>query len=300
MTSPEDRCRLSISKSPAAVDIASSPPVFRNTSLTPSSPILPALPSDFDSGFMSGPIDELFEDDEDRPLDDLDLEIAAQYDRRDDIEPAQQMHGKASNIAIAKPGPTAQHKIDMSNLQSTKEAKDPHLPRMLNRTASTGTSTVPQVAASDPVRPTGSMLQRSQTWSGQGVLHPASDAPRGSEGIVAPKRPGSRSGSGVKRKKQIQSKLADTIAAGEMPPFCENCGAIETPTWRKAWTKVHSGTPEHVEISKSEGGIIAVQTLETDAKGIIILFKIFKKSLLKTDVDFEEILLCNRKSCLLE
>ena len=296
MTSPEDRRRFSISKSPAAVDMASSPPVFQNTSPTPSSPMLPALPSDFDSGFMSGPIDDLFEDDEDRPLDELDLEIAAQYDRRDDVGPTQRMERKASNVAVAKTSATAQHGINKSNLQSAKEAKDPHLPRMLNRTASTGSSTVPRVAASDPVRPTGGMLQRSQTWSGQGVLHPASDAPMGSEGIVAPKRPGFRSGSGVKRKKQIQSKLADTIAAGGMPPFCENCGAIETPTWRKAWTKVHSGTPEHVEISKSEGGIVAVQTLETDAKGIITLFKIFKKSLLTTDVDFSEILLCNRKS----
>lgn len=299
MTSPEDRRRFSTSKSPAGVDIASSPPVFRNTSPAPSSPMLPALSGDIDSGFMSGPIDDLFEDNEDRPLDELDLEIAAQYDRRDATASVQPIQGETVNVAATKEIHTEEQGVNGFSLQSTKEAKDSHLPRMLNRTASTGSSALPPVAASDPVRPTSGMLQRSQTWSGHGMLHPASDAPMGSEGIVAPKRPSSRSGSGVKRKKQIQSKLADTIAAGEMPPFCENCGAIETPTWRKAWTKLHSGSPERVEISRSEGGIVAVQTIETDAEGIITLFKIFKKSLLKTDVDFEEILLCNRKLRLL-
>lgn len=99
----------------------------------------------------------------------------------------------------------------------------------------------------------------------------------------------------LREKKAIQSKLETSIAAGEMPPFCENCGAIETPTWRKAWVKVHSGTPEHVRISEEEGGIIAWETLQTDAAGNVSLYRIIKRTLLMTDDGFTEILLCNRK-----
>ena len=108
-------------------------------------------------------------------------------------------------------------------------------------------------------------------------------------------RRGSRDDAQTKKAK-IQSKLAESLAAGEMPPFCDNCGAIETPTWRKAWVKIHSGTPEHVRLSDDEGGILAWQTLQTDEDGIVCLYRIFKKSLLATDQDFREVLLCNRKS----
>jgi hypothetical protein len=80
-----------------------------------------------------------------------------------------------------------------------------------------------------------------------------------------------------------------------MPPFCENCGAIETPTWRKAWVKIHSGTPEHVVISEEEGGIISWQALQRDNSGNVCLYRIIKKSVLKTDEGFTEILLCNRE-----
>ena len=38
------------------------------------------------------------------------------------------------------------------------------------------------------------------------------------------------SGSSLKRKKAIQERLLSSIAAGEMPPYCRNCGEISTPT----------------------------------------------------------------------
>ena len=169
----------------------------------------------------------------------------------------------------------------------------------MERASSTASIPIPPVPASDPVRPCSTSLQRSNTWSGQQGQHPVSDAPTfpsaaqatGTKNVL--NRP--RSGSGAKRKKAIQDRLATSIASGEMPPYCENCGAIETPTWRKAWVRIHSGTPELVRISNEEGGVIAWEALERDQHGTIVLFRIIKRSLLSNDAGFTEILLCNRK-----
>ena len=292
-TSPEDNRGHRISNTPAPHDIASSPPVFRDSTPSPSSPVLPTLPRDYDSGFMSGPAEDLLDDDEDRPLDDFDLEIAASYDRRTEVEPinsstAREQLTSSSRVATG----TVCKEATASAPQPREQAVQTSNPRALSRTGSTGMLKPPPLAASDPVRPVSGTLQRSQTWSGIQFQHTASDA-LGSEGSTAPKRV--KSGSGVKRKAQLQNKLASAIAAGEIPPFCDNCGCIETPTWRKAWAKTHSGSSAGLQVSKSEGGICAIQTLE-EKDGVVSLFKIFKKLLLETDFGFTEVLLCNRKS----
>ncbi len=285
------------------VDIASSPPVYRGTSTAGSSPVLPTLPRHFDdSGFMSGSIDDLFEEDEMRPIDDEDLEVAAQYIKRHDLPAASETH----EITPRLPEPRSD--ILYSTKEDSLEAKAADQKRqmaanarVLSRTASSGNFAPPPIPASDPIRP--NALHRSQTWSGIQVPHAMSDiAPepgkfetfersvsrnrRESESCTAPV---------ARRKQAIQSKLASSVAAGEMPPFCENCGAIETPTWRKAWIKIHSGSPEHVVISEEEGGIIAWQSLQTDHEGNVCLYRIIKKAVTKSDEGFTEVLLCNRE-----
>ena len=322
------------------LDIASSPPVYCGASTCPSSPNLSGQARRFeDSGFMSGSIEDLFEDDEMRPIDDEDLDVAAQYSKRPNISDQEKSASHAPDHQISDPNNFQQssefqhQKAPQQQSQQTHECqpvnelaeqtqKPYELPRPhqregtaltgsgkpargtagLARTASSGNLALPPVPASDPIRPP---LNRSQTWSGHQAPHPASDInpiPPVIETIEKPvprPRKGNDIGtsSGVRRKQAIQSKLASSVAAGEMPPFCENCGAIETPTWRKAWVKIHCGTPEHVVISEEEGGIIAWQTLQTDFNGTICLYRIVKKSVLKTDEGFTEILLCNRKSC---
>lgn len=308
MTSPE---ASQADSSP--VDIASSPPFYRAGSTAPSSPSLPRLPRHFnDSGFMSGSIDDLFENDEMRPIDDEDLDVAAHYDKRPNLRVASIQEKIPGNIETNKDNEEKPrtYETQQSQQQDKQFATSVAKPRRggrcvigpgLSRTASSGNLLPPPTPASDPVRP--STMNRSQTWSGHAAAHPASDVtplPQATEPMERPvsrARKGSETGngSGVKRKKAIQSKLALSVAAGEMPPFCEHCGAIETPTWRKAWVKIHSGTPEHVVISEEEGGIIAWQTLQTDATGTICLYRIVKKSVLKTDEGFTEILLCNRE-----
>lgn len=288
MTSPEDSRVGSSSNTPP--DIASSPPIYRRVSTAPSSPNLPTLPGHVDSGFMSGSIDDLFEDDEFRVLDEEDLDVAAQYSRRSGL-PAFEPEKEDVPQPDPELTPVAQQfqPDDKAVARSRQAARNASGSRSLDPTMS------PEILAAaipnnDPIQPIG--LYQSQTWtptSETGTL----PQPESTEISKAPSRSGS--GAGAKRKKAIQSKLATSIAAGEMPPFCENCGAIETPTWRKAWVKVHSGTPEHVRISDEEGGIVAWETLQADAEGTVTLYRIIKRTLLPEDEGFAEILLCNRK-----
>lgn len=303
MTSPE---ASQVESSP--VDIASSPPVYRGASTVASSPNLPTLPQAFeDSGFMSGSIDDLFEDDEMRPIDDEDIEVAAQYSKRpnlptisDDLEVQPQLPAPRTVPQNSPPEDTLEAKAAAQKRQMAANA------RLLSRTVSSGDLAPLPLPASDPIRP--STLHRSQTWSGNHPPQPMSDIAPAAPSLDNPQRPVSRSrkgsesgtGSGAKRRQAIQSKLASSVAAGEMPPFCENCGAIETPTWRKAWVKIHTGDPQHVVISEEEGGVIAWQSLQTDQHGKVCLYRIIKKSILNTDEGFTEILLCNRRSTIIK
>ena len=295
MTSPENSRSCSIGLTPA--EPGSSPPILRGMTPGPSSPVLPTLsivPCHEDSGFMSGTLDDLFGDDadnEDRPLDDFDIEIAAQYARR-----TEQQTGEFPGVNVTDRSepvlpPHHQEQTDRKALaQSTRQTRSTS--RALTRTASSG-NFVPSIA-SDPVRPGASALQRSQTWSGQ-AQHPASDVPMGSEGLQAPRAKGKGGWDNERRKKAIQTRLESSIAAGEMPPFCDNCGSIETPTWRRAFVKTHCGNAELVVISDEEGAVVGMQALETNEDGSTKVFRIFKKTLLKTDEGFEIVLLCNRE-----
>lgn len=295
MTSPEASRHGSSGETP--VDISSSPPIFRGASTAPSSPRLPVMSREIDSGFMSGSVNDLFDDEEFRPIDEEDREMAARYSKRAGLseplpKPPEPVLPKPRDTRPApQPQDLASEKAIALSRKSARNAVG------LGRTTSSGSIPRPSAAASDPVRP--SNLQRSQTWTGHEQGHGSLEVSTGTvekQGSAHSEvRSRSDSGSGATRRKKIQSKLASSIAAGEMPPFCDHCGAIETPTWRKAWVKIHSGTPEHVRISDEGGGILTWQTLQTDESGVVCLYRIFKKSLLSTDEGFSEVLLCNRK-----
>ena len=166
--------------------------------------------------------------------------------------------------------------------------------RSMTRTPSMGTLKLPTIPASDPIHPGPSSLHRSQTWSG--VQHPMSDAPIFTPPIHTnfPEKP-PRSGAGAKRKREIQSRLAAAIEQGEIPPYCDNCGAIETPTWRKAWAKVVYGPLGGLQVSEEPGGILAIEIAQRDASGEVIAHRLIKKSLQEDDEQFAELTLCNRE-----
>jgi hypothetical protein len=152
-------------------------------------------------------------------------------------------------------------------------------------------SATPNLPQQKPKASRGKGLARSQTWSGTG--EPMSDVPMPSD----PANP--RSGSGARRKKYIKDKMEQAIAAGELPPHCKNCGEIDTPTWRKAFTRLEFGSPEGIEISKdtSSTEIIAYEVIEpSDENGNLSSYRVFKNKVTRDEADakmFEELNLCN-------
>ncbi|KAK8067108.1 hypothetical protein PG997_013855 [Apiospora hydei] len=104
---------------------------------------------------------------------------------------------------------------------SVEETAEPELP-------------MPSVPASDPVFP----LSSAQTVTPSEPPHPQTD-------MVGPMD--SRANKNYVKKQAIKQKLEDAIAKGQTPPFCTNCGAVQTPTWRKIWKQEHQGCPSSLE-----------------------------------------------------
>ena len=306
--SPEDSAKGS---SGTPMEMGSSPPVFPRVFEASSSPDLSPqtdfLP-DMDSGFVSGSIDDLFNDDEVRPLSAEDFDIAAQYSRRPELDsqlpPVEpELEPQLPRLSRMNSGPDQSTSTGHPRVSNDTSCEPPNLiattargPQSLQRT--TSASNIGQQAP-QKAKKQAPALRRTQTWSEAQVAPPSSDGTVIGDtkalGKSSKYRPRSDSGSGAKRKRAVQNKLAKALAAGQMPPFCEHCGAIETPTWRKAWVKLYSGTPTNVQLSVDEGGVVTWQPLETNEKGTITLYRVVKKTILPTDEGFSEILLCNRK-----
>lgn len=387
---PQDHVRMSIESamtspekedSPADTppDINSSPPVLRRTASArssphaPSSPILPPMPRT-DSGFMSGDISELFEDNEDGQAAEDDPVVAAKYTRRRTTKPApraEKVHhgfaieevtpgppellptkmlpraeakqkaepkpkgprrtlarskstmsedglanggrrGSAASFAPPRPGSamalvpiTAAAEASQNAEQTQPDVAPPSLPtnsvpqtnsfsrppsRSMSRTASLGALTLPAVAASEPALPPSS-LQHAHTWSD--AVHPATEAPTQMDDGTAAEPYSKRSAMG--KKQTIRLRLEDAISRGEMPPFCSNCGAIETPAWRKAWAQERKGDPGYHEYSDEAGRVTAIEIVERDEGGKPVAYRLIKKSLAAADdkAAFAEILMCN-------
>ncbi|KFX86388.1 hypothetical protein O988_09609, partial [Pseudogymnoascus sp. VKM F-3808] len=162
--------------------------------------------------------------------------------------------------------------------------------RSMSRTASLGSLTLPAVAASEPALPPSS-LQHAHTWSD--AAHPVTEAPTQMEDGAAAEPYSKRSAMG--KKQTIRLRLEDAISRGEMPPFCSNCGAIETPAWRKAWAQECKGDPGYHEYSDEAGRVTAIEILERDETGKPVAYRLIKKSLAAADekAAFTEILMCN-------
>ncbi|KAI9679127.1 MAG: hypothetical protein M1829_001797 [Trizodia sp. TS-e1964] len=298
-------------------NITSSPPVMERAPTTvPSSPAFPDLPG-ADSGFMSGNYDDLFgEDDEMRPIDELDMQNNSQYVRRPgapqkglifhEVNP-----GPPELLPTRIPPRPSRERVRKSVVADSESAlssdagcspeESASLPA-LARKRSTGSrktrlppkKKLPTLSARPPAALPVSQVPASDPVMGAGQVQspfpsqqPASDAPTPSETIAVPAKKGS------KRKQCIQSNLAKAIESGEVPRFCRNCGEIETATWRRVWTKVIPGSPIGVLMSDDDGGIAAIDDVVKNAEGLILSYKITKRTLLETDEDFTVVILCN-------
>ncbi|KAL1842515.1 hypothetical protein VTJ49DRAFT_5121 [Mycothermus thermophilus] len=97
------------------------------------------------------------------------------------------------------------------------------------------------------------------------------------------------------KKQSIKEKLQSAIEKGDPPPFCSNCGAIETPTWRKIWTQDHEGVPGFHEFSDKPGCVTMIEVLERDENEQPSKYRMVKKNLGPMDdkKKWMETLLCN-------
>ncbi|RGP63679.1 cenp-a multicopy suppressor 2 [Fusarium sporotrichioides] len=145
------------------------------------------------------------------------------------------------------------------------------------------------VAASDPVGPSETSLVANLLPTLPEVTFPQSDFP------PMPSSPPYKSNKNQVKKDSIKQRLESAIAAGEMPPFCTNCGAIETPTWRKIWVQEHEGIPEYVEYSEKPGRVTAIEILKRGEDKKPLSHRLIKKTLGFDDdrSKWSEKLLCN-------
>ncbi|KAF2644061.1 hypothetical protein P280DRAFT_496511 [Massarina eburnea CBS 473.64] len=135
-----------------------------------------------------------------------------------------------------------------------------------------------------PTNPTGQTrskgLPRSHTWS---AGEPMSDGAFTTVGGTT-RQP--RSGGKVKRQDCIRSKLQEALSQGKMPTYCNNCGQIDTPTWRKAYMRVEEGFPDNVECGSGETRIIAYEAIEPEQDDDVApKYRIFKQSLTETELE---------------
>lgn len=328
----EDEGRQSVFGTPSP-EFPSSPPEFDtgNESVPPSSPVLPFLPYPNDSGFMSEPaqdptdpwVSEVPGDTSLLPTKLLPRPIhyrkaeslskqAAAAAATWNIPASAQMSAPVSpmtepvqpNLAALPPA-YANSALPATGSHAEAFVNGSDFPTTLN-TASSGANG--EGAAGPTLMPPPStfnpdsaqhhrQLLRSQTWAGElysdGLLEPPSDNPWEGE-------PGS--GSGARRKRSIRKRLENSLAAGEMPRFCQLCGEIHTCTWRKAFTKLVDGAPDNIELSKAKGGVVGYEIEKRDDNGKVVQYRIYKKSLAMTEQgkeDLDRVLLCNGGSRLL-
>ncbi|EMC98293.1 hypothetical protein BAUCODRAFT_32311 [Baudoinia panamericana UAMH 10762] len=122
-------------------------------------------------------------------------------------------------------------------------------------------------------------------------------SPAASDTESRPRGP-KRSGSGAQRRVIIQQRMEESLAKGDMPQFCANCGAIETTTWRKLYIKHCEGQPSPLDEVEGEGETIGVEAVEHDGKsGEVIRFIIRKSMKVRKDLQpgpgFELLTVCN-------
>ncbi|KAK0626657.1 hypothetical protein B0T14DRAFT_562545 [Immersiella caudata] len=183
----------------------------------------------------------------------------------------------AAPMANMMPIPERPEPTDFPLTLPSKSASRP-VSRPVSRPASRGPS-APAVPASDPVAEP--VLTMPRPFMSEAPCPFEDDTPRYSKNQV--------------KKQSIKERLETAIQKGESPPFCANCGAIETPTWRKIWTQEQRGEPGQHQFSDKPGSVTAVDVLDMDPDGQILAHRLVKKHLGPTEdrKSWTESLLCN-------
>jgi hypothetical protein len=127
------------------------------------------------------------------------------------------------------------------------------------------------------------------------MLPPSDAGFPGSDALPPSSPPLGKQNKNFIKKHAIKQRLQEAIAKGEMPPYCSNCGAVETPTWRKIWAQNREGIPEYAEYSGEPGRITAIEIIKRDEEAKPTAYRLIKKCLGGGDnkEEWQEILVCN-------
>ncbi|KAK3685985.1 hypothetical protein B0T22DRAFT_236473 [Podospora appendiculata] len=171
--------------------------------------------------------------------------------------------------------PTAEPVLALAGESTSRPASRP-----ASRDASNGPPTLTVVPASDPAPEPALTLPRAFMSEAPCPASDCLDQPYNKNQV---------------KKQTIKERLENAIQKGESPPFCKNCGAIETPTWRKIWTQNHQGIPGFHEFSDKPGFVTMIDILERDSEGQPAAYQLVKKNLGPKDNKkvWKETLLCN-------
>ncbi|RAL14626.1 putative GATA transcription factor (Ams2) [Aspergillus homomorphus CBS 101889] len=281
----------------------SSPPVLDCGFPNRSSPVLPPMA---DSGFMSGGMDDLLDEEIGTPLDDSVSAAAARAKRtvRPAVHPSSpitappNLENFSASDAPDQPtkerasapirAPASNAGSRPSSRASMRQAPKPLAPAPMSQ--SELEQLISAIPASDPILPSQLNPQNPQAWTGPMSDFNSAETPAPQPVLENGKI---RSGAGARRLRQVQARLDRCIQSGQVPPYCENCGAIETPTWRRAWSKEFEGNEDDAKELTKDPTMLFWQAVERDDQEKVTKFKVYKKSLADTDNDFVQVLLCN-------
>lgn len=207
-------------------------------------------------------------------------------------QPAFNHQQEASTQNVANTSAQSQPAVPVATVMPIPERPEPVSSKAAQPASKpTSNNSAPAVPASEPIADSTGTSSRAA----QSEAPPRPRAPPPPPREPSPTEEPPRYNKNMVKKQSIKEKLEEAIQRGESPPFCNNCGAIETPTWRKIWTQDHRGVPGPYEFSDKPGFVTTIDVLEKDAEGQISMYQLVKKNLGPTDDKklWKETLLCN-------
>jgi hypothetical protein len=305
----------------------SSPPVFDGRLANRSSPVLPTMTLDTDSGFMSAGLDELLGD-ETMTLDGH--RRAGPQDKRS-VRTAVQASSPVSTVSAARGTSNDPLPVDDTSFEQPTKQPLPPLARANSGPANTRAPSRPPTApprqrpssssgaqriapkplapappflannatqqyhpipASDPIIPTPPTQSTPTAAAVDITFLPCDTTSPNSQQMTQPAKPKANLRAN-QRPNHIKARLENAIANGLIPPYCENCGAIETPSWRRAWLKEIDGTEELAEAMILAPQMLFWEAVDRNDKLEVRRFRILKKSVEFDDDSWSQMLLCN-------
>lgn len=297
----------------------SSPPVFDGRLPNRSSPVLPTMTLDNDSGFMSGGLDELLGDETVT----LGEPGVSRPEGKRSVRPIVQGSSPVSTVSAARG--TFNDPVAVEETSAAQPAKPapPQLARAnsgpANNRASSRSSTAPYrrpasssgaqriaprplapapqfmsedlqqyhtIPASDPVIPTQTIEPMPYAAPVDITFLPCNTDSSNHQN--SKQQPKSKA-----KKAKSNARLEAAISNGLIPPYCENCGSIETPSWRRAWVTEAEGDETLAEQMMQSSQMLFWEALERDDKDQVVKFRILKKGLESDDNSWSQMLFCN-------